>query len=48
MARQSRLRAGFETLSNGGRVIDAQWDAGFESPSGFRDAFAKALRATAR
>lgn len=43
MARQSRLRAGFETLSNGGRVIDAQWDAGFESPSGFRDAFAKLL-----
>ena len=43
MARQSRLRAGFETLSNGGRVIDAQWDAGFESSSGFRDAFAKLL-----
>lgn len=43
MARQWRLRAGFETLSNGGRVIDAQWDAGFESPSGFRDAFAKLL-----
>lgn len=43
MARQSRIRSGFETLSDGGRVIDAQWDAGFESPSGFRAAFARLL-----
>lgn len=43
MARQSRIRNGFETLSEGGRVIDAQWDAGFESPSGFREAFARLL-----
>ena len=43
MARLSRLRDGFVTLSTGGRVIDAQLDAGFESPSGFRAAFARLL-----
>ncbi len=43
MARLSRLRSGFQTLSNGGRVIDAQLDAGFSSPSAFRTAFAKLL-----
>jgi len=43
MARLSRLRDGFVTLSAGGRVIDAQLDAGFESPSGFRAAFARLL-----
>lgn len=43
MARLSRLRDGFVTLSNGGRVIDAQLDAGFQSPSGFRAAFARLL-----
>lgn len=43
MARLSRLRAGFEALSAGGRVIDAQFDAGFESPSAFRAAFARLL-----
>lgn len=43
MARLTRIREGFETLSNGGRVIDAQLDAGFESPSGFRAAFARLL-----
>lgn len=43
MARLSRLRDGFETLSLGGRVIDAQFDAGFASPSAFRTAFAKLL-----
>ena len=43
MARLSRLRDGFVTLSAGGRVIDAQLDAGFDSPSGFRAAFAKLL-----
>lgn len=43
MARQSRLRSGFRTLSAGGRVIDAQVEAGFESPSAFRAAFARLL-----
>ncbi|UUX51517.1 trifunctional transcriptional activator/DNA repair protein Ada/methylated-DNA--[protein]-cysteine S-methyltransferase [Nisaea acidiphila] len=43
MARLSRLRDGFVTLSGGGRVIDAQLDAGFDSPSGFRAAFARLL-----
>lgn len=42
-ARLSRLRDGFETLAKGGRVIDAQLDSGFSSPSGFRDAFARLL-----
>jgi AraC family transcriptional regulator, regulatory protein of adaptative response / methylated-DNA-[protein]-cysteine methyltransferase len=45
-ARLSRLRDGFETLSNGGRVIDAQLDAGFDSASGFRAAFSKLLGAS--
>ncbi|MCY6381211.1 bifunctional transcriptional activator/DNA repair enzyme AdaA [Hoeflea prorocentri] len=43
MARLGRLRDGFVTLSSGGRVIDAQQDAGFESASGFRSAFARLL-----
>ena len=43
MARQRRLRDGFETLSDGGKVIEAQIDAGFDSASAFRDAFAKLL-----
>lgn len=43
MVRLDRLRRGFETLSDGGRVIDAQLDAGFESPSAFREAFARLL-----
>tara|TARA_R110002126_G_C10490973_1_gene504711 strand:- start:115738 stop:116910 length:1173 start_codon:yes stop_codon:yes gene_type:complete len=43
MARLSRIRHGFERLSNGGRVIDAQLDAGFDSASGFRTAFANLL-----
>jgi AraC family transcriptional regulator of adaptative response/methylated-DNA-[protein]-cysteine methyltransferase len=43
IARLSRLRDGFETLSEGGRVIDAQLNAGFDSPSGFRTAFARLL-----
>lgn len=41
MARLRRLRDGFSTLSAGGRVIDAQLDAGFASASAFRSAFAK-------
>lgn len=43
MARQRRLREGFETISSGGKVIDAQLDAGFESASAFRYAFASLL-----
>lgn len=43
VARQRRLRDGFETLSDGGPVIDAQLAAGFESASAFRAAFAKLL-----
>jgi len=43
MARLCRLRAGFEALSTGARVIDAQLEAGFDSASGFRSAVAKWL-----
>ncbi|SFS91315.1 AraC family transcriptional regulator, regulatory protein of adaptative response / methylated-DNA-[protein]-cysteine methyltransferase [Sulfitobacter marinus] len=43
MARQRRLRGGFETISDGGKVIDAQIDARFESASAFRAAFAQLL-----
>ena len=43
MARQRRLRDGFETLSDGGKVIEAQLDARFESASAFRASFAKLL-----
>lgn len=43
MARQRRLRDGFTTLAKGGPVIEAQLDAGFDSPSAFRQAFAKLM-----
>ena len=43
MARLRRVRLGASTLSNGARVLDAQLDAGFESASGFRSAFARVL-----
>ncbi len=43
MARLARIGEGFETLVTGGRVIDAQVNAGFESGSGFRSAFAQVL-----
>ena len=43
MARQRRLRDGFETLARGGAVIEGQIDAGFESASAFREAFAKLI-----
>ena len=43
MARQRRLRGGFEILAGGGKVIDAQLEAGFDSPSAFRVAFARLL-----
>ncbi|MEO1017511.1 MAG: trifunctional transcriptional activator/DNA repair protein Ada/methylated-DNA--[protein]-cysteine S-methyltransferase [Pseudomonadota bacterium] len=41
LARLTRLRSSAGTLLSGGRVIDAQLDAGFESASGFRLAFAR-------
>ncbi|GER07973.1 methylated-DNA--protein-cysteine methyltransferase [Iodidimonas muriae] len=43
MARLRRVQDGVETLARGGRVIDAQLDAGFDSASGFRTAFARLL-----
>jgi len=43
MARQRRLRDGFETISGGGNVIQAQIVAGFESASAFRASFAQLL-----
>jgi len=43
MARQRRLRDGFETIADGGAVIEGQLDAGFESASAFRAAFAKLI-----
>lgn len=43
MARHRRLHDGFEALGGGSRVIDAQLDAGFSSPSAFRAAFARLL-----
>ncbi|MEM1345808.1 MAG: trifunctional transcriptional activator/DNA repair protein Ada/methylated-DNA--[protein]-cysteine S-methyltransferase [Pseudomonadota bacterium] len=43
MARQRRLRDGFETLAQGGAVIDGQLEAGFDSASAFRAAFLKVL-----
>jgi AraC family transcriptional regulator of adaptative response/methylated-DNA-[protein]-cysteine methyltransferase len=46
MARLSRLRRGFESLADGGKVIDAQCSAGFESASAFREAFARLLGCT--
>ncbi|MFQ1700900.1 bifunctional transcriptional activator/DNA repair enzyme AdaA [Loktanella agnita] len=42
MARQRRLAHGFTALSTG-KVIDAQLDAGFDSPSAFRAAFARLI-----
>lgn len=41
LARQARLREGMRGLAAGGSVIAAQLDAGFDSASGFRDAFAR-------
>jgi AraC family transcriptional regulator of adaptative response/methylated-DNA-[protein]-cysteine methyltransferase len=39
-ARARRLALGAKTLARGGSVLDAQLDAGFESASGFRTAYA--------
>ncbi len=46
IARLTRLREGFDTLGEGGSVMDAQITAGFESPSAFRAAFQKLLGQT--
>jgi len=43
MARHRRLRDGFDMLGKGRAVITAQHEAGFDSPSAFREAFAKLL-----
>lgn len=43
MARQRRLRDGFKTISDGGKVIEAQMDAQFASASAFRASFAQLL-----
>lgn len=43
MARHRRLREGFETLALGGSVIAAQQEAGFQSASAFRAAFARLI-----
>ncbi|MFN3525172.1 MAG: bifunctional transcriptional activator/DNA repair enzyme AdaA, partial [Paracoccus sp. (in: a-proteobacteria)] len=39
MARAARLRQGMSVLQQGAAVIEAQLDAGFESATGFRQAF---------
>ncbi len=44
-ARARRLGAAFQAIRAGERVIMAQLDAGYESGSGFRDAFAKIMGA---
>ncbi|SEH87695.1 bifunctional transcriptional activator/DNA repair enzyme AdaA [Paracoccus alkenifer] len=41
LARQMRLRKGARALAGGAPVIAAQLDAGFDSASGFREAFAR-------
>lgn len=43
LARQRRMAAGIKTLAAGGKVIEAQMEAGFDSPSAFRAAFARHL-----
>lgn len=43
MARARRIKSGVARLGQGAQVIDAQLDAGFDSASGFRAAFARLL-----
>jgi AraC family transcriptional regulator, regulatory protein of adaptative response / methylated-DNA-[protein]-cysteine methyltransferase len=43
MARLERLRNAHVALSGGGKVIEAQIDAGFASANAFRDAFARLM-----
>lgn len=45
-ARERRLGKAADGIREGGRVIDAQLDAGYESASGFRDAFARTFGAS--
>ena len=42
-ARARRMGEGLKTIRSGERVIDAQIDSGYESGSGFRDAFSKMM-----
>ncbi len=42
-ARARRMGIALKTIRDGERVIDAQIDAGYESGSGFRDAFSKIM-----
>jgi AraC family transcriptional regulator of adaptative response/methylated-DNA-[protein]-cysteine methyltransferase len=44
-ARARRLGSAFKAIRKGERVIDAQLDAGFDSSSGFRDAFTRIMGA---
>ena len=44
-ARARRLGSAFKAIRSGERVIDAQLEAGFESGSGFRDAFTRIMGA---
>jgi AraC family transcriptional regulator of adaptative response/methylated-DNA-[protein]-cysteine methyltransferase len=44
-ARARRLGSAFKAIRAGDRVIDAQLDAGFDSSSGFRDAFTRIMGA---
>lgn len=44
-ARARRLGIAFHNIRKGGKVIDAQFDSGYESGSGFRDAFNKIMGA---
>lgn len=43
LARMRRLREGFASLASGDKVITAQHEAGFDSSSAFRAAFARLL-----
>ena len=43
IARLTRLKSGIKSLENGGRVIDAQLDANYQSGSGFRTALTRLL-----
>jgi AraC family transcriptional regulator of adaptative response/methylated-DNA-[protein]-cysteine methyltransferase len=44
--RARRLSQALDTIKHGGKVDDAVFDAGYESHSGFREAFAKTFGAT--
>ncbi len=44
-ARARRMGIAFQQIRNGQSVIDAQLDTGYESGSGFRDAFSKIMGA---